>query len=368
MSAWEAIGDGVVDSTTQQRQRYWSKWIQYARIFRVSPYLDHTTAIERNIIITAFAARVRSGFFGRGRQVTVGEVAKALAAISKTIELAGEVSPVYRAHNKYTLPVERLIEGYRRQDPPPVPQLALPVKVPRHILQTVGKAAKHQTTADLCVIAFYFLLRVGEYTHPRYITRGGKKKRTTRTVQFTVNCIGFFKDGKRIPRSAPLTELIQADQATMKITNQKNGRMGQTIHHHATNTIDCPVKALARRVHHILQHTTDGSHLLCDYFENNQCKSITSTQLRNTLRQAVKDLNLHEQGIDPDLIGVHSLRAGGAMALKLNGQEDTTIMKLGRWSSLTFLMYIHNQIAHLSSNISQAMSKDIPFVNIATVN
>jgi len=52
------------------------------------------------------------------------------------------------------------------------------------------------------------------------------------------------------------------------------------------------------------------------------------------------------------VVGVHSLRAGGAMALKLNDYSDTTIQKLGHWSSLTFLQYIHNQIAHLSSGIA----------------
>ena len=78
-----------------------------------------------------------------------------------------------------------------------------------------------------------------------------------------------------------------------------------------------------------------------------------------------KTLKLHEQAIIPDLVGAHSLRAGGAMALKLHGYDDTTIMKMGRWTSLTFLQYIHNQIAHLSKDISTKMSMPLPFVNVA---
>ena len=85
------------------------------------------------------------------------------------------------------------------------------------------------------------------------------------------------------------------------------------------------------------------------------------------IRQAVHDLKLEDSGINPDLIGVHSLRAGGAMALKLQGASDTTIMKMGRWTSLTFLQYIHNQIAHLNRNISHQMSKRIQFQNIAAI-
>ena len=38
---------------------------------------------------------------------------------------------------------------------------------------------------------------------------------------------------------------LQADSVTMRITNQKNGCMGQTIHHKAVSLPHCPVKALA---------------------------------------------------------------------------------------------------------------------------
>ena len=55
------------------------------------------------------------------------------------------------------------------------------------------------------------------------------------------------------------------------------------------------------------------------------------------------------------------------MALKLHGYADTTIMKMGRWTSLTFLQYIHNQIAHLSCDIAKKMSVPLPFVNVAAI-
>ena len=66
---------------------------------------------------------------------------------------------------------------------------------------------------------------------------------------------------------------------------------------------------------------------------------------------ARKSLKLHLQEIDLDLVGAHSLRAGGTMALKLHGYDNTAIMNMERWKSLNFLKYIHNQIAHLSKDI-----------------
>ena len=55
------------------------------------------------------------------------------------------------------------------------------------------------------------------------------------------------------------------------------------------------------------------------------------------------------------------------MALKLHGKSDTAIQKVGRWSSETFLQYIHNQIAHLSADLLECMSASLPFTNIAAI-
>lgn len=339
-------------------------------MFKVDPFLQNVHPIDRDLVVSAFAARVRTGAFGRGKQVTAKEVRTALAAVSKTIELAGQHSPLYRADNKYTLQLERCVEGMKRDDPPATPQLALPVTVVEALHQRATAAQCPQLSAisDLASIAFYYLLRVGEYTHPRMVKNQGKHVRATRTVQFTVGNVGFFKNGKILSQRSDLQTLLTADGATLKITNQKNGRMGETIHHETVNMSHGPVQALARRVHHILLHGGTEDTLLCDFVTPTGTWScVTPTDMRQELRSTVRDLNLHLHGIDPDLVGVHSLRAGGAMAMKLHGLDDTTIMKQGRWTSLTFLMYIHAQIAHLGKDISTKMSTAVPFTNIASI-
>lgn len=144
--------------------------------------------------------------------------------------------------------------------------------------------------------------------------------------------------------------------------------MGDTIHQVATGTPDCPVRALAFRVHHVLSNGGSNDSLLCDYFADGSWHSVTSKEIVQVLRVGARALGLDKQAIDPDLIGAHSLRAGGAMALKLHGFDDTTIMKMGRWTSLTFLQYIHTQIAHLSKDVSKKMSIPLPFLNIAAID
>ena len=143
--------------------------------------------------------------------------------------------------------------------------------------------------------------------------------------------------------------------------------MGQTIHHFATHKQNCPIKAVAHKVHHILSNGGTDTNYICDIFLSNKMIQIASHDMMLGVRNAATALNLHQTVMDTDLIGVHSLRAGGAMALKLQGGNDTTIMKMGRWTSLTFLQYIHNQIAHLSKDMATKMSQKLDFQNIATI-
>ena len=243
---------------------------------------------------------------------------------------------------------------YRREDPPPKPQLAVPVSVIEHLQQKaerLGRHTKTAATADLATIAFFFLLRVGEYTMPA-------SNKTTRTVQFRVKDVRFYHNGVIISNNSPLPVLLQANGVALCIDNQKNGTRGETIFHHAMpGNIICPVAALARRVSSVVQlgggdlapiSTVGSGH-------------VTAANVRVLLRSSVAALKLYRQGIKVADVGSHSLRAGGAMAMKLNGCDLITIMKSGRWTSLTFLTYIHNQVAHLGANITHRMAHPVPF-------
>ena len=66
----------------------------------------------------------------------------------------------------------------------------------------------------------------------------------------------------------------------------------------------------------------------------------------------------------PVSVSSHSLHAGGTMAMHLNHINCDKIWKQGRWSSDTFLMYIHEQILAFSHGLSTKMSTEIGFHNI----
>ena len=225
-----------------------------------------------------------------------------------------------------------------------------------HLHATATPGTKAEAIADLATLAFFFLLRVGEYTMP-------SSSRKTRTVQFRVVDVTFYRKGFVIPLTQPLDSLMAADGVALCISNQKNGTRGETIYHHALpGRRTCPVRAAARRVATVIAATGDVSQPLSRLATPDaHATHATAHMVRSAIRGAVTALGLSRRGIPATRVGSHSLRAGGAMAMKLNGCDLVTIMKTGRWTSLTFLTYIHNQIAHLGANITHRMARPVPF-------
>ena len=249
VSAWRAASSGVTTQTEKNRKKYFGHWVDYCKKLQIDPLLRQQSDLEICIAM-AFAARVRKGSYSYGATVKVGQVSKALAAISKTIELAGSTSSLYLEKGVFKTPIAWMLEGYRREDSPVVPQLAVPVEVPHAAFQTAyaNSCKVEKAKADLALIAFYYLLRVGEYTKPKYTTVNGVRRSTTRTKQFSIGNIGFFK-GDALMKVVDEDGNLLLSSATLKITIQKNGRMGETIHHECTGHDKSPVKAFARRVH-----------------------------------------------------------------------------------------------------------------------
>ena len=238
----------------------------------------------------------------------------------------------------------------------------MPVTVPEHLLLSLTQQSdpKQVAIADLTNIAFYYLLRVGEYTKPR--------NTKTLTIPFRVMDITFRNSsGQLIPNHSPLEILLQATEATIQIPDQKNGEKGQCIHNECTGTILSPVKSLARRVHHILSNGATPDTPIYNYrhFLYQSWRQIKADDITKALKHAAAATGLYVLGYTQDDVSSHSLRAGGAMAMHLNGVKTTTIRKMGRWKSDTFLMYIHEQISAFAAGVSLKMSNAIPFRHIA---
>ena len=358
-AAWATIESATVDG--EARRAAWTNWSRYAQQCQIDPWMRYFNKALQQTYLLAFPAQVRTGIYGRAVQVGSQTVEKALRHVAQTLLLAGFDDPrrTYGA-KELDLPFQHLLKGYKEQDPAPKPQLALPVATIEHAgaYHQAPHNALTRATADLTTIAFFFLLRVGEYTMPRRNVR-------TRTEQFRVQDVTFRRNDLVIPNTAPLDQLALAESVTLYLDNQKNGQRGATIYHTACPTWFCPFKALARRVSNIMSQGGASTTMLSHVGPGTH---VVGKHINTLLHRAASKTNLVAQGYDLKRIGSHSLRASGAMALKLQGVDDSLIMKIGRWTGLTFLTYIHAQIGALNTGLAQRMSVRIHFVNVGGVN
>ena len=259
--------------------------------------------------------------------------------------------------------------GWKKSDPPTIKKLPVAIDIPE-LLSAVGLSPSanelDRAIGDLVLIAFYYLLRVGEYTIK------GSRNHTKQTVQFRVQDVTFFKRDRmgqlrQLSRNAAACDILTADSATLKLDNQKNGWKGVCVHQEANgDKSHCPVRALGRRYMHIKQNTTDASTYLSAFFVNSARFDVTDNDIRNSLKQAARALKYPlMKGIPIERIDTHSLRSGGANALSLAGFSDREIQKMGRWRSATFKEYIREELACFSEGMSTQMKRRFAFVNIA---
>jgi len=251
-----------------------------------------------------------------------------------------------------------LYKRYKDEDPPPRSQHAVPNTTIRWTAAFFSAGSQRQQTgAALIVLAYFFLLRVGEYTPTRNTSR---KKRT---IPLRKGDVTLLRNNQPMDREAPLAELLTATGCTICLENQKNGHKDETIFHEATpDPIMCPVKAMALLLDKLRGRPADTP--LGTFFEGNRSRRVNAADTLAMIRHGAIGDNLEAEGYDLSRIGTHSIRASGAVRLKLAGYNDTTIKKLGRWSSDTFLQYIQPHIAPLTEGCAARMAEPLRYLNV----
>ena len=229
------------------------------------------------------------------------------------------------------------------------------------------RVAIGQFIGDLVLIAFYYLLCIGEYTSK------GSQNESKQTVQFKFEDITFFKKDRHgalrcLPCNAPDGLIAAADGATLKLDNQKNGWEGVCVYQEANgDPFACPVRAVGRRYLHLRLHNCDRKDFISTWYnEKRIASSVTAEQISRSLKLAAAMLHYPtNKGIPIQRVNTHSLRSGGANALSLAGYSNTQKQKMGRWRGATFKEYIREELACFSAGMSKDMKKKFLFVNIA---
>jgi hypothetical protein len=148
--------------------------------------------------------------------------------------------------------ISRIFTCYKKEDSTPSRVKPVPIIVVIFILSHANDditiPEDRRAIADLICIAFYFLLRPGEYT--------GKKSNATpfrlRDVEFHINDLAL------LTLRAPISHLEAATTVSLTFNMQSNGNKGEILTHGlSTDLWACPVRATARRVIHLRAHTAN---------------------------------------------------------------------------------------------------------------
>ena len=202
----------------------------------------------------------------------------------------------------------------------------------------------------LLIGAIFFCMRSCEYLQ----TCKDEEKKTTRIIR--LGDIKFKLRGKMLKHSAK--NLEKADIVMITFRFQKNDWRSQTVHIFKTNdTLLCPVKSWAKTIQRITKTVPEFSDdtPVCAFWDGKRVILLSSDVVREKLRTVVDLMGEVVLGFSQDEAGLHSIQAGGAMAMFLLGICEIIIQRVGRWSSFAFLEYIREQVECFTAGVSQKM-------------
>jgi hypothetical protein len=172
-------------------------------------------------------------------------VCGAITAVGQEIALASGCNPTKLTGSEKLIPqLQQIYDGWRKEDPPTIKQLPVEADVPEFVARRgLDPLASEldRVVGDMILVAFYYLLRIGEYTSK------GKWNDTKQTVQFKFEDVTFFKKNRVgqlhcLPHGADNLLVSTADGATLKLDNQKNGWKGVCVYQEANgDPYFCPV-------------------------------------------------------------------------------------------------------------------------------
>jgi hypothetical protein len=283
-----------------------------------------------------------------GRPVRSRTVEDSLRAIGQTFAALGAPDPRLDQHGSIDFRIQRQLRGYSRADPPPNRVKPIPVQILRHVAALASAPSAtfgNQAIADMIILAFFFLLRPGEYT--------GTPSDTT---PFTLQDVQLWIGQQRfLATTIPIADLSRVTFVSLTFTTQKNGVRGEVIGlGRSGNPVLCPVIALTRRVAHLRTFHAPTTTPLASYYASPALTYIRPADITSALRCSTAIIG-PSVGYLPSDISARSLRAAGAMALLCAHVDSDVIRLLGRWRSDEMLHYLHVQAEPVMRDFSRRM-------------
>lgn len=166
--------------------------------------------------------------------------------------------------------------------------------------------------------------------------------------------------------------LAQADTVSIRFEFQKNQNRNEKITQRKTDDPTmCPVRAAVAIVQRLNKMKAAGLPVSEESFihlymaDNGKLASLTQAMGRQMLKTFLlanpAKIDFSSLGITVADVGLHSLRSSAAMAMYMNKVETFKIMKMGRWSSDAFVVYIRQQVEEFGSDVAKKMIRSADF-------
>lgn len=295
--------------------------------------------------LQVLAHRIRTGAASRsGQPVRADRVRDEIYAVGKAFAHLGLPDPRLTVGGALDPRLSSLFRAYTNADPPPNRVKPIPIQVLHRATALAAVAPTPQIAAaiDMAWLAFFFLLRPGEYCS----SRDGAPLRLCD--------VAFTRGATRLDTlTSPLHEIAQATHVTLTFDQQKNRHRGEVIAHgRSGHPFACPTQALARRVAYLrLHHATPQTPLSTVFLPR---PTVVPSSLLTTMLQEATTLSSN-LGYGASDVSARSLRAGGAMALLCGRVDADTIRLVGRWQSDTMFRYLHAQALPIIRDLANTM-------------
>jgi hypothetical protein len=325
-------------------------WLRFCRANGICPDLSDIPGDPVPVLLL-FAHQYRTGRIApRDRPVRSRTVEEAVRQVAQAFSRVGSVDPRLNSFGDLDFRLRALFRAWHKADPPPTRVKPLPLSVIRQayaLAFTQPPASRLAATGDCLVLAYYFLLRPGEYSGC---------PRTVADDLFRLQDVGLSIGHRRLdPIHCPLNDLLAASFGSVTFTSQKNGVRGETIGHgRSGHPTLCPVHALVRRVQQLrLDGATPVTPLNAYKTPDGTWQYVLPADVTALLRSAVALLP-HTDLAARDFTA-RCTRAGGAMALLCGGIGADRIRLIGRWRSDEIYRYLHVQAQPVMAEVAATM-------------
>jgi hypothetical protein len=326
---------GVTAKQAKAADAHWALWETFFLEHKINPFVRHYD--DPIPIIQVFAHCYPDGR-ATPNHITIrsGTEEDAVRVMGQAFAQLGAADIRKDAFSEIDFCLTHQFRCYKKEDAPPSRVKPAPILIVIFILHQAyasNSSKDRKAISDLITIAFYFLLRLGEYTG----TISNDTSFCLQEVELHVH------DRLLDTLTATLDDLTATTTLFLTFTTQKNGTKGEVIMHGLSgDTLACPIKAAVRRLLHLRLHKPSKSTPIASYFHNNKWFTVKAKAITEALRLSTIATS-HQTSLHPRDISAHTLCAGGATTLLCGHIDHGTICMIDRWHHDAMMRYLHLQ-------------------------